>query len=172
MKGVVSGRRGFTLLELMMTVAVLGIFFGVVYGFLNHNLSFMNERGSDQDYQLQGRIAMSRIENLLRRYQEITVDPANQVVKGDGNALIDYSQNTSNISGVQYFFYWDAARSIGELRNGSGDTVAKGVKLIDITDEGASGVIKVTVQAVPAGNPADPGQTLSTRLRKNRTYSP
>lgn len=169
MKTMVRDRRGFTLLELMMTVAVLGIFFGVLYGFLNHNLRFMNERGSDQDYQLQGRIAMSRVENLLRRYEKIQVSgTAVQTTDGTTPAdLINFNQNPGDITGYEYYLVWDSARGVGELRKNS-QTVARGIKRFEFADDG--GVIKVTVQTVPENNPADHGQTLSTRLRENRKY--
>ncbi len=162
--------RGFTLLELMMTVAVLGIFFSVVYGFLNFNLRFINQRGGEQDYQLQGRIVMARVENSLRKYEKIRVsgfdvqvDQTSPVVN-----LINFNQNTSSAD-AEYYFFWDSSRGVGEFRNRSGATVAKGILSISITDEPADDVIRITVRSVPPGNPADPGQTLSTRLRKDRS---
>lgn len=173
MKKIVSDSRGFTLLEMIMTVAVLGIFFGVVYGFLNYNLRFMNQRGGEQDYQLQGRIVISRVENLLRKYEKIRVsgfdvqvDQTSPVVN-----LINFNQNTSPPD-AEYYFFWDSSRGVGELRNRSGATVAKGILSISFIDEPAEEVIRVTVRSVPPGNPADPGQTLSTRLRKDRSYNP
>lgn len=177
MKKFFVDRRGFTLLELMMTAAVLGIFFGVVYVFLNFNLRFMNQRGGEQDYQLQGRIAMSRIENLLRKYEKIKIDGTDvQVDLSTPVNLIDFSQNrNSSAGGYQYYFYWNDSLGVGELRRGSGETVAKGIFSINFTDNPAQGVpaglIRVTVHSVPPGNPSDPGQTLSTWLRKDRSYS-
>ncbi|KJR96143.1 MAG: hypothetical protein VR68_15615 [Peptococcaceae bacterium BRH_c4a] len=173
MKYKLTDNRGFTLLEMIMTVAVLGIFFGVVYGFLNFNLRFMNQRGGEQDYQLQGRIAMQRLENLLREYQSIKITGFDVQVDQDSPVnLVNFNQNTTNIAGYRYFFFWDSARGVGELRNGSGATVARGILSISFVDEPAEGVIRVAVKSVPPGNPADPGQTLSTRLRKGRSYNP
>lgn len=167
MKSIMGDSRGLTLVELMMTVAVLGIFFGVVYGFLNFNLRFMNQRNSDQDYQFQGRIAMSRVENLMRRYQVLSIDSGRSVVIGDGADLISFAKGPF-LSGFQYCYVWNG--TTGELRNQAGDTVAKGIQLFNVEDQ--TGVIKVTVRSVPVNNPTDPGQTLSTWLRKDRGYSP
>lgn len=177
MKKIIADSRGFTLLEMMMTVAVLGIFFGVVYGYLNHNLRFMNQRGGEQDYQLQGRIAMSRLEYLLRRHEKIKIDGFDvQVDQTTPVNLVNFSPNNTPPADVyQYYFLWDSSRGVGELRNGSGDTVARGILSINFTDDPGQGVpaglIRVTVQSVPPANPADPGQTLSTWLRKDRSYS-
>jgi len=178
MKSIMDDNRGFTLLEMMMTVAVLGIFFGVVYGYLNHNLRFMNQRGGEQDYQLQGRIAMFRLEYLLRRHEKIKIDGFEvQVDQTTPVNIINFSQNTAtSASGYEYYFFWDNIRHVGELRRGSGETVARGILSINFTDDPTQGVpaglIRVTVQSVPPANPADPGQTLSTWIRKDRGFSP
>lgn len=172
MNRMAKDNRGFTLLEMMMTVAVLGIFFGVVYGFLNHNLKFMRERGSEQDYQLQGRVVMIRLENILHRYEKFQVSGV-EVQAIDSTPpvrLINFEKNTGNIPGVEYFFVWDDIRGVGEIRNSAFDTVARGIRTFNI--EGGGSFIEVTVQTVPPGNPSDPGQTLFTRFRKDRGYDP
>ena len=178
MKSIMDDRRGFTLLEMMMTVVVLGIFFSVVYGFLNFNLRFMNQRGGEQDYQLQGRIAMFRLESLLRKYESIKINGSDVQIDQDSPLnLINFAENNTPpppSAGYQYYFF--KSGSVGELRNGSNGTVAKGILSISFTDDPAQGVpdglIRVTVKSVPPGNPADPGQTLSTWLRKDRSYNP
>ncbi|MFZ5652487.1 MAG: pilus assembly FimT family protein [Bacillota bacterium] len=171
MKGMAFDRRGFTLLEIMMTVAVLGIFFGVVYSFLNQNLRFMNERGSEQDYQLQGRIAMARVENFLRKYEKIRISGTDVQTTDEAAPLnlISFAQNTGDIAGYEYYLVWDGSRGAGELRK-AGNTVARGIKRFEFVDDG--NVIRVTIETVPENKPADPGQVLSTRLRKDRSCSP
>jgi len=168
MKLKLADRQGFTLLEMMMTVAVLGIFFGVVYGFLNYNLRFMNQRSGEQDYQLQGRIVMFRVESLLRKYDKLTI--SGNVIRGDGINLINFDNTNTNpsLTGYQYFYCLNG--STGEIHGSSGNTVARGIVTFSFVDEGS--VILVNVRSVPLNNPADPGQTLSTRLRKDRSYNP
>ena len=151
---------GFTLIELMMTVAVLGIFFAVVYGFLNSNLRFLAQRGEEHDACLQARIAMYRVSSLMQQYEKITV--IDKVVSGDdGVRLVNLAAN----DGSKY--YYDSAKC--QLLNSSDKVIADGIKVFTI-DPPSGNVIKITVQAVPAGNPGDPGLTLSTRLRADRHY--
>jgi prepilin-type N-terminal cleavage/methylation domain-containing protein len=153
---------GFTLIELMMTVAVLGIFFAVVYGFLNSNLRFLAQRGEEHDACLQARIAMYRVSSLLQQYEKITIE--DNVVKGDEVYLVNLSSNDGSSK-----YYFDGTAY--QLRDSSEKVIADGIKVFTI-DPPSGNVIKITVQAVPAGNPGDPGLTLSTKLRADRHYTP
>lgn len=94
----IKNKRGFTLLEVMMTVALIGIFFGIVYGFLNHSSRFLNQHNQEQDTYHQARIGMYRVVNKLKQYETLVYqDP--QVVKGDGED-IDISELTQNLDGI------------------------------------------------------------------------
>lgn len=154
--------RGFTLIELMMTVALLGIFFGIVYGFLNSNLRFMARRGGEHDAYLQARIAMYRVSNLLQQYEKIYVN--NSIVTGDnGVKLVNLTTN----DGSKYYF--DSTKS--QLLDSSNNVITNGIKVFTIAPPSGN-VIKITVQAVPIGDPSDPGLTLSTKLKADRHYTP
>lgn len=165
--------RGFTLLELMMVVALLGIFSGIVYGFLNHNLRFLNKRNGEYDAYHQARMAMFRISNHLRQYEKLSIE--GNVVKGDAfYPLVDFNKNSDNPGGVKYYFFWDDAKGMGELRTSDDQAVAKGIKIFEVREEvvGGKKLIYITIQAVPSNDPGDPGLTLSTMLNADRHYDP
>lgn len=165
--------RGFTLIELMMTVALLGIFFGIVYGFLNYNFKFLNRRNDEHDAYLQARIAMFRVANLLQQYQELRVSGNVVQYNNIGNQwsdLINFDRNSQNPGDHSiYYFYWDD--NAGQIRKTSGDDIiAGGITKFDFVPADTS-LIKVTISAVSPDEPDDPGLTLSTYVRESRQYN-
>jgi prepilin-type N-terminal cleavage/methylation domain-containing protein len=78
-----KNERGFTLLELMLTIAVLGIFLGIIYGFLNFNLTFLNSSNAEHDSYHKARIAMQKTVFMLRQYETLEFIDSS-TVKGDG----------------------------------------------------------------------------------------
>ncbi|MDS1029390.1 prepilin-type N-terminal cleavage/methylation domain-containing protein [Bacillota bacterium LX-D] len=68
--------RGFTLLELMLTTALLGIFFSIIYGFLNYNFKFLNWTAKEQGDFLELRTVLSEIVEELQQYEEIAYKDA------------------------------------------------------------------------------------------------
>ena len=160
MRTFLRNNRGFTLLELMMTVALLGIFLSILYNFLNFNLSFLNQNNRQQDNSLQARIAMFRITNELQRHQELSL--AGSVIKDaiTGNNIIDFGGNADN-----YVYYFDDTNN--RLVNGSGGIVADNIIIEPPVLDDRGSLMKLTVRPASA-NPNDPSLTISTILRVNR----
>lgn len=178
MRRLAKDNRGFTLIEMMMVVALLGIFLGIVYSFLSNNMRFLARRDNEHEAYLQARIAMYRVTSMLRQYEKLAVDDYDKVVRGDGVNLINFNNNESNPGdNSYYYFYWDATAETGQLRETSGNKpVARGIKDIKfktiILPSSNNDMIKVVIQAIPQGAPSDSGLTLSTELRADRHYVP
>lgn len=173
MNGLLRNDRGFTLLELMMVAALLGIFFGIIYGFLNQNLRFLNQRDGEHDAYHQARLAMFRMGNYLRQYERLSIEGS--TVKGDLlYPLINFNKNSGNPGEVKYYFFWDDAKGLGELRDSKNQAVATGIKAFEVREEvvGGKKLLHITIQAVPSNDPGHPGLTLSTRLSADRHYDP
>ena len=165
--------RGFTLLELMMAAALLGIFFIIVYGFLNQSLRFLNQRNVEHDAYNQARIAMFRLSNYLRQYEKLDLD--GKVVMGDVSyPLVDFNKNSANPGGVKYYFFWDDSKGVGEMRTSDDQAIARGIKTFEVSEleVGGKKLIYITIQAVPFTDHDDQGLTLSTMLNADRHYVP
>lgn len=63
---------GFTLLELMMVSALMGIFLIVIYSVLSHNFHFLNQYNNEKKYSHQARIALEKTVTLIRKYENWT----------------------------------------------------------------------------------------------------
>lgn len=71
---MLRNKNGFTLLEIMMVVAILGIFITIVYGYLGHNLKVLDQKNDDSNSYFQARTAMLRLSSELNQYQKIEIE--------------------------------------------------------------------------------------------------
>ena len=83
--------RGFTLIEMMMTVAVLGIFLNIAYGFLGDSLRNLNKRNIEHDSYLQARTSLLRLTTDFQRFEKLEIS-------SDGDDILQgtlYGETTS-----------------------------------------------------------------------------
>ncbi|MCF8009764.1 MAG: type II secretion system GspH family protein [Clostridiales bacterium] len=86
MQKILRNWRGFTLIEVMMVAALLGIFLSILYAFLNFNFSMLDANNERQDARLQARIAMSETVSCLKQYQVLEDND-----EGDENKIKGYT---------------------------------------------------------------------------------
>ncbi|NTW04851.1 MAG: prepilin-type N-terminal cleavage/methylation domain-containing protein [Peptococcaceae bacterium] len=146
-----KNNRGFTLIEIMMGTAVLGVFLLVVYNFLGFNIKYQNEYSGDADSYSEARIAMDRISFLLSRYEVISLAPdPGAVAEGviyekrpnpdvEGSflyiPLINFFANTdkdqTEVAKYKYYYYLPAGNVYGQILNSEGNIVADGIIRFD-----------------------------------------
>jgi prepilin-type N-terminal cleavage/methylation domain-containing protein len=185
-----KNKDGFTLIEVMMVVAILGILFAIVYNFLGFNFHYLDDRNEEHDYYLEARIAMSRIEKLLLDYNEINVNEDERTVTGvravdDPNEsdeltdyLIDYNKNTvetPDLLGFRYYLYCPACTGsepfcnnpghIYQIMSG-GNVIVEGVKEFNIILNG--NIAEIELQVINKDDPSDTGLVLTSGIRTNR----
>lgn len=143
-----SGRDGFTLMELMVVVAIIGALMGVGYSGFTSLQSKENVRASA--YELAGYLKEARAE-----------------------AMEKYARYAVTITGNQYTICREAAGNTNDLCNGVGDTV---FRVVDV-NQTSSGVISIsgTGPAAPAtpfpmhldvkGMPKNPDGTVMSAAR-------
>ena len=162
---MMKNNKGFTLLEVMLVVAVLGILFSVLYTAMNFNTNLLLQKNKAADGHQQAMVAMKRITHLLRQYEHVDVVGNN--IRAEGFSVLNFAHNTTPRSDCKYYFLWDEQRQIGELRNSADDVVVEGLKNIDFSQSGDTFAITIT-----AVDPAsEHGFTLTTSLRTNRHFS-
>ncbi|WP_066638207.1 type II secretion system protein [Desulfolucanica intricata] len=176
----INNSRGFTLIEIMMVVSLLGIFFSIIYGFLNFNFRYLDRRSEEHDTYLQARIAMGRVKYLLQQYKEleIEIDEEYKAVRGkkvsdpyEANQLTDrliYIGITDKNDYKYYYNYTDKDNGTGQLKSSDGTVVVEGVKNFNIAPGDDADTIAITIHVVKKYDPEDTGLILHSSIRTNR----
>jgi len=158
--------NGFTFIEIMLVVAILGIFFSIVYNFLGFNLKFLDKSNEDSASYLQARVVMLRLTNDFQRYQ--TLEDKGSFIQGiDGNGtltkLINYDLTDS--SNTYYLTVTNPATGIGKLKK-SGSVIADNVKMtIDPPVLQSPNIIRINIQAFQSDKSTESTLNLSTIIR-------
>lgn len=178
MKLKILDNRGLTMLELMIVVVILGIFFSMVYSFLNFNFMVFNKSKQIQDYDLQARIAMYTITSALEQYETLQLVNGNINYDQGSGPLINFSQNVQDEeqSGDYLYYFCKQNNGLYQLKKrGFIDTViADNIKNFSVSSDiqNYPNTIKVTIQTVPSNDTTSQGLTLSTFIRLDRHYTP
>lgn len=158
---------GFTLLEIMMAVAVLGIFLSIVYSYLNHNQRFLNKSSAEDDSFMQARIAMYRLTYDLQSNNALLV--FGNIIRGTNSQgyvdLINWF-DLKDPSGTCVYKLDDPDNdSIGQLKK-NGNVIADRVKISFAVDD--PNFIKITVESFTIDNLTESTLKLYTVLRRDR----
>lgn len=178
MRKLINNQRGFTLIEMMMVVALLGIVLSVFYNYLNFNFRFLNDRNKENDSYLQAKIAMQRLTGHLLSYQRLDIvdtGGGNYYIqgksfkKGDGSveteALFNNNVTDSSNNVIYYLEPLDPVTGIGQLKK-SGNLIAGNIRIL-VAKDADSKYLQITVEAFPDIAATDNSVKLSTIVRLN-----
>ncbi len=168
MKRIWRDSKGFTLVELMLAVALVGIFISTVYGFLNFNFRFLNAHNDEMIAELRCRMAMQRMTELLQRYE--TIEVTGTEVKGeDGQVLIDFAKMTGPRAAL-YYLDWDEVNQNGVLKNHQGDSFVADIQTLNFTQ--SDHLLKIDIEVLNLNHSQERPFTLITQIRLARHYQP
>lgn len=139
--------RGFTLIEVMIVIGLIGVVLLVVGDILNYNFINFNQNNKYFRYKLDGRYAMSKVVNEIRKNYGTSFN-AGKILASDSTVLVN--SNPNDFTGNIYFYYdpdrYGTGDGYGELR-GQGDRVlAKNIKDFKI-ESIDTGLVKITVKS-------------------------
>lgn len=156
----IKNNRGFTLLEIVMATAVLGIFLSIVYGFLSFSFRDLNQKGNEHESYIQARSAMIRLTYELQKYQNLSVDESSNKIQSGTKTIV----SSLLIDNPDY--YYVAAGSTGKLLNKAGNVVVDNISF-SVRPYGDD-LIQITIEAYPEENSSDSSLKLSTLLFTSR----
>lgn len=159
---MIKNNKGFTLIELMMVIAILGIVFSVVGSVLNNSIIKYNRESTYYESKINARYAMNRVLNEIRRNYNTTY--ASGKVSLGATTLVNSNKNDA--TGNIYYYYeankYDTGDGYGELRGAGGVVIAKYIKDFKIESVSAK-LIKVTVKGQKQNSKRD--LTITTYIR-------
>jgi len=186
---LLKNKQGFTLIEIMMVVCVLSIFFAIIYNYLGFNFRYLDDRSDEHDYYLEARIAMGRIKQLLLNYNQLQVDVTAQTITATRLAddpndegeltdqLINFNKNTTDLTDFRYYLYCPACAGTGglcthtdhvyQIRSG-GHVLVKGIKEFSVSLNDDNNVAELHIRVVNPNDSNDPGLVLNSGVRVYR----
>lgn len=169
-----KNRNGFTLIEIMMVVALLGIFSAIVYGFLNFNFRFAHQSAGEHESYLQARAAMIKLVYTLQKYQTLHLDTVNEKIdrvdhSGARHDLVSYKKNSARLTDPEFDYYFLSTQgNIGQLLNKNGDVAADNITFTVSNPDGNVNLIRIAIEAYPKDQPGAAGLKLYTVVNANR----
>jgi len=169
-----KNRNGFTLMEIMMVVALLGIFSAIVYGFLNFNFRFANQSAGEHASYIQARAAMIRLVYTLQKHQTLYLDTAGEKIdrvdqNGARHGLVSYKKNPTRLAAPGFDYYFLSTRGdIGQLLNRNGDVVSDNITFTASNPYGNVNLIRIAIEAYPQDQPDAAALKLYTVVNSNR----
>lgn len=144
--------QGFTLLELMITIAILGILMIFVSQLLGFNVRLVKQEDAAIEKLENVRIAASRIMKTVRESDatgiSYIVENGEKLVKSYQNTLLNLTPRTTKPVNTMLWYYYDnsgthSGTGYGELRDGNGNVVASHIQVMELTHKGSYLQIKM-----------------------------
>jgi len=170
-------KRGFTLIEMVMTITILGIVAGIVGPLLYMTVTAIGNPVARTDLQDSSNLALSRMSHEIRRlkdkssvitatgtvyeftdinitqirYQQV----GNTLMRREGAAGTDYGlADQIQTNGLTFTYYDDPGNVIATPQVGAGGTDIRQIN-IQLTFQNGNNVRPVSVQVVPRNLPHD-----------------
>ena len=147
-----KSNKGFTLIEVMIVIGLIGTMLLAMSGILNDNIIRFVQNTNYYKYKLDGRYAMTKVVNEVKKNYNTSFD-SGKVLASNADILVNSNKN--DLTGNIYFYYepdkYGIADGYGELR-GQGDSVlARNIKDFTIESINAD-LIKVTIKSGKENN--------------------
>lgn len=162
---MVLNRKGFTLVEVMVVVSLMGILLISVQGILRFSLVENSDFTNYYKQKIEARYAMNKVIHEIKTNVGATFDSGNkQVMASDGTTILINATPTDTTEDGNIFFYYEPDRygigdGYGELRGQDGRIIAKHIKDFQIqTDDVIDPTHKLLKVTVKSGK-EDAGRT-------------
>ena len=147
-----KNKKGFTLIEVMIVIALIGTMLLVMSTILNDNIKKFVQNTNYYKYKLDGRYAMSKVVNETKKNYNTTFN-LGKVLASDVSTLVNSNKN--DLTGIICFYYepdkYGVGDGYGELRGEGGNIIARNIKDFTIESINAD-LIKVTIKAGKENN--------------------
>ncbi len=161
-----SNNRGFTLLEVMVTIGILGLVLGYFTSFYRNEINLYFSKDNDIELKQDARIAMDRIVSKIRMTENLSYEAGTDgtgVICQGAQVIVNTTRNEP-VGDINY--YYDSGKEVGEIRDASGNRIAGNVKdfrLDRIDIPGTDGLVEITISC--GNNKSESVKTYSTAVR-------
>lgn len=143
-----KNNKGFTLLEVIITIGIIGLLMGFFTTFFSNEIKLYYSKDNDIELKQDARIAIDRIVSKIRSKNGLTFTPGPDgtgVIYKGSSILINTTKN--DIEG-EINFSFDDTKGYGEIRDSSGNRIANYIKDFklekqDIPD--TEGLVKIII---------------------------
>lgn len=139
--------KGFTLVELMITIGILSLIFGYFMIYYYNEIRLYHSKDTDIELKQDARIAIDKIVSKIRSNYGLTYAPG-----PDGTGIIYKGtqiiiNTTKNDPNGEINFWFDNAKGYGEIRNETGQKIVGNIKdfKLEKQDIGNGTLIKIIV---------------------------
>lgn len=156
---IMKSNNGFTLLELMVTISILGIMLIFMSRLLGLNVKLFRMTEGNAEYRDSARIAANSILTVVRENSNVGLDvsTAGVISKPSSEVVLDYKSNSSNsnVNHAKLWYYFEpdkfgTGNGYGELRDIDNKTIATYIRSLNIEDRDTIEqwpYIKITIEA-------------------------
>lgn len=152
---MILNRKGYTLIEVMVAVALMGILLISVQTMLRFGIVDSGKNANYYDYKIQARYAMKQIIHEIKTNIGTIYDSTNNVIlASDNTTILINPKPTSTTESGDIYYYFDPNRygtgdGYGELRGQNGRVIAKYIKNFSIGYDNSlvpsNKILKVTI---------------------------
>lgn len=160
---MIVGARGFTLLEVMLTVAIIAIVAASAGALLKNNIKLFNQKDTELEAAQNARVVMAKVVELIRGQDSLTISQTGGAVGtvrgGAGQLLVSLSPPAGGEACELY--YDSAAGQAKKIAGGSEYLIAEQITEFKMTETGSGKLIKIEIST-------QDGYKLVTELRESR----
>ena len=146
---MIRNTKGFTLIELMIVIALIGFVLLIMGDILNFNIKRFNQDSSYYKYKVYGRYAMNKVVSEIKKNYNASFD-SGKIKASDGVTVLINSNKNEASGDIRYYYEADkygVGDGYGELRYQDGSTLAKNIKDFTIESTSSPDLVKVTIKA-------------------------
>jgi prepilin-type N-terminal cleavage/methylation domain-containing protein len=136
----VGGQKGFTLIEIVMVIVILGVIGAFTFQFVAHGVQAFKKSSARKDLYDQGRLALERMVRELRDTKEVTDSSASSVTFKKAHP----AQAADNIEEVKFELVGTDLKRVGDPSGTPVTAVlASNVNSFQVTGAGCCSVVTV-----------------------------
>ena len=161
-----NNKKGFTLLELMVTISIFSLLLGYFSLFFSNEIKLYSSKDNDIELRQDARIAIDRIVSKIRSKNGLTFvtrpDETISAIYEGSNIIIN---TTPNDFQGEINFAFDEAKGYGELKDKYGNKIVNNISNIVLTKEKIGSNYLINVEISCKHKKTDEEKDYSTAVR-------